>query len=446
VSILVVGLSHHTAPVSVLERAALTGEPLAKLLTDLVESEHVTETVVLSTCNRVEVYAVVEKFHGGVAVVSELLGRHTGVGLDPLTPHLYVHYDDRAVQHLFNVACGLDSMVVGEGQILGQVRSALALAQELGTAGRLLNELVQQALRVGKRAHTETGIDRAGQSLVSVALEEARSIVGSLTGAQALVVGAGSMSALAAATLHRIGAGEIVVANRTYDRGARVAAVVHGRAVRLESFPAELAGADVVVSCTGAAGTVISATQVADAVAARGGRPLVLLDLALPRDIDPTARSLAGVTLVDLERLAEHGDFDRTVAGDVAATRRIVADEVAAFSAWQRSTQVAPTVVALRTMAADLVAIELARLEGRLPGLDDRARTEVANTVRRVVEKLLHAPTVRVKELAGDPQGQSYAHALRELFDLDLETVEAVTRAEVPAERRSASETQEGPR
>jgi glutamyl-tRNA reductase len=431
-SILVVGLSHHTAPVSVLERAALTGEPLAKLLTDVVESEHVAETVVLSTCNRVEVYAVVEKFHGGVADVSELLGRHTGVGLDQLTPHLYVHYDDRAVQHLFNVACGLDSMVVGEGQVLGQVKSALALAQELGTAGRLLNELVQQALRVGKRAHTETGIDRAGQSLVSVALEEARSVVGSLTGSRALVVGAGSMSALAAATLHRTGVDEIVVANRTYDRGARVARLVTGRAVSLESFPVELVDADIVISCTGAAGLVVAAAQVAEAVAARGGRPLVLLDLALPRDIDPAVRGLDGVTLIDLERLAEHGGADRTVAADVDASRRIVADEVAAFSAWQRSTQVAPTVVALRTMAADLVAAELARLEGRLPAMDDRARTEVANTVRRVVEKLLHAPTVRVKELAADPQGQSYAHALRELFDLDLKTVEAVTKAEVP--------------
>jgi len=433
-SILVVGLSHHTAPVSVLERATVTGEPLAKLLTDLVESEHVAETVVLSTCNRVEVYAVVEKFHGGVADVSELLGRHTHAGLDSLTPHLYVHYDDRAVQHLMNVACGLDSMVVGEGQILGQVKSALALAQELGTAGRVLNELVQQALRVGKRAHTETGIDRAGQSLVSVGLEEARGVLGSLTGARALVVGAGSMSALAAATLHRVGAGEVVVANRTHQRGLRVAAAVHGRAVPLESFPAELAHTDVVVSCTGAAEVLITMAQVVAAMTARGGRPLVLLDLALPRDIDPAVRDIEGVTLVDIERLAEHGDADRTVADDVDAVRRIVAEEVASFSAWQRSTQVAPTVVALRTMAADVVDAELARLEGRLPGLDDRARAEVSNTVRRVVDKLLHAPTVRVKELAGDPQGQSYAHALRELFDLDLKTVEAVTRAETPEE------------
>jgi glutamyl-tRNA reductase len=226
--------------------------------------------------------------------------------------------------------------------------------------------------------------------------------------------------------------------------------------VPLESFPSELVDADIVISCTGAAALLVSASQVAEATAARDGRPLVLLDLALPRDVDPAVRDLPGVTLVDLERLAEHGGADRTVAADVDATRRIIADEVAAFSAWQRSTQVAPTVVALRTMAADLVAAELARLEGRLPGLDERARTEVANTVRRVVEKLLHAPTVRVKELAGDPQGQSYAHALRELFDLDLKTVEAVTKAEIPAEqraeaepatrRRSATESQEGAR
>jgi glutamyl-tRNA reductase len=435
-SVLVVGLSHHTAPVSVLERAALTGDPLAKLLTDAVESEHVSEVVVLSTCNRIEVYAEVEKFHGGVADVSELLGRYTTLGHDGLTPHLYVHYEDRAVQHLFTVACGLDSMVVGEGQILGQVKAALALAQELSTAGRVLNELVQQALRVGKRAHSQTGIDQAGQSLVSVGLEQVKAAIGSLAGRRALVVGAGSMSALAATTLRRAGLAEIVVANRTYQRAVRVAEAVGGRAVPLEELDAQLAEADLVVSCTGAEGLVIRAPQLHGALGGRPDRPLFLLDLALPRDVDPAVHDLPGAYLVDLERLSHVDGASGVVTADVDAVRRIVAEEVSAFASWQRTSQVAPTVVALRTMAADVVAAELARLDGRLPGLGQHDRDEIARTVRRVVDKLLHIPTVRVKELAGGPDGHAYATALRELFDLDLKAVEAVTRADTPEEGR----------
>jgi len=437
-SVLVVGLSHHTAPVSVLEQAVLTGDALAKLLTDAVESEHVSEVAVLSTCNRIEVYADVEKFHGGVADVSELLGRYTALGLDGLTPHLYVHYEARAVQHLFTVACGLDSMVVGEGQILGQVKAALALAQELGSAGRILNELVQQALRVGKRAHSQTGIDRAGRSLVSVGLEQAREAIGPLAGLRGLVVGAGSMSALAATTLLRAGVGEIVVANRTYERAARVAEAVGGRAVPLDAVDAELAEADLVVSCTGAAGLLIGASQLRGVLGRRPDRPIFLLDLALPRDVDPAVRDLDGAYLVDLERLSQLGDGETTnaVSRDVDAVRHIVAEEVAAFATWQRITAVAPTVVALRTMAADVVTAELARLDGRLPGLGEHDRDEIAKTVRRVADKLLHMPTVRVKELAGGPDGQAYAVALRELFDLDPKAIEAVTRAAIPEEGR----------
>jgi len=434
-SVLVVGLSHHTAPVSVLERAALTGDPLAKLLTDAVGTEHVSEVVVLSTCNRIEVYAEVEKFHGGVADVSELLGRYTALGHAGLTPHLYVHYEDRAVQHLFTVACGLDSMVVGEGQILGQVKCALALAQELGTAGRVLNELVQQALRVGKRAHSQTGIDGAGQSLVSVGLEQAVATIGPLEGLRALVLGAGSLSALAATMLLRAAVGEIVVANRTHQRAARVAEAVGGRAVPLDAVDAELRRADLVVSCTGATGLLIGGAQLKDALDQRSDRPMFLLDLALPRDIDPAVRDLPGAHLVDLERLS-HVGADRDPSADVDAVRHIVAEEVAAFAARQRTYQVAPTVVALRAMAADVVSSELARLQGRLPRLDEHDRDEIAKTVRRVADKLLHMPTVRVKELAGGPDGHGYATALRELFDLDRNAVEAVTRADTPEEGR----------
>ncbi|WP_432128958.1 glutamyl-tRNA reductase [Streptomyces sp. bgisy082] len=439
-SLLVVGLSHRSAPVSILERAALPADTRTKLLQDTLAAEPATEGTVLATCNRIELYADVDKFHAGVAELSTLLAQHSGVGLDELTPYLYVHYEDRAVHHLFSVACGLDSMVVGEGQILGQIKDALALGQELHTAGRLLNDLFQQALRVGKRAHSETGIDRAGQSLVTFGLEQLADGTDVETwakGKKALVIGAGSMSSLAAATLARSGVAEIVVANRTLARAERLAQIlgepggtgVAARAAEMVAVGDELHRADIVVSCTGATGLVLTGDDVADAVRDRQA-PLALLDLAMPRDIDAAAHRLPGVRLVDIESLAE-ASADAPMAADVDQVRAIVSDEVAAFGAAQRAAHITPTVVALRAMAADVVTTEVARLEGRLPGLDDKQRAEITQTVRRVVDKLLHAPTVRVKQLASEPGGAGYADALRTLFDLDPETVAAVSRADL---------------
>ncbi len=435
-SLLVVGLSHRSAPVSVLERAALSADAKAKLLQDILAAEPAAEAAVLGTCNRIELYADVDKFHAGVAELSTLLALHTGVGLDELTGHLYVHYEDRAVHHLFSVACGLDSMVVGEGQILGQIKDALGLGQELHTAGRTLNDLFQQALRVGKRAHSETGIDKAGQSLVTFGLDQLTRDIGELPGKRALVVGAGSMSSLAAATLARAGVAELVVANRTLDRAERLAASLGGRAVPFTDVSRELAAADVVVSCTGATGLVLDREAVAEALKQRTtGGPLGLLDLAMPRDVDGAVHDLAGVSLVDIEDLAAAA-ADAPMAADVDAVRRIVSAEVAAFGAAQRAERITPTVVALRTMAADVVSSELARLDGRLPDLDDKERAEITQTVRRVVDKLLHAPTVRVKQLAGEPGGAGYADALRELFDLDPQAVAAVSRADTGDPKR----------
>ncbi|GAA2599025.1 glutamyl-tRNA reductase [Streptomyces tubercidicus] len=461
-TLLVVGLSHRSAPVSVLERAALAPEARGKLLQDTVSAEPVTESAVLSTCNRIELYADVDKFHAGVAELSSLLARHSGAGLEELTPYLYVHYEDRAVHHLFSVACGLDSMVVGEGQILGQIKDALAVAQEQHTAGRLLNDLFQQALRVGKRAHSETGIDKAGQSLVTFGLEQlaaGRDVGDWARGKRALVIGAGSMSSLAATTLVRAGVGELAVANRTVARAERLVQILtepggpgaatglRARAVTMDAVDAELRHADVVISCTGAAGLLLTGEAVAAAVAGREGT-LSLLDLAMPRDIDAAVHRIEGAHLVDIESLADASatvsdqpaSSAAPVAADVDKVRGIVSDEVAAFGAAQRAAHITPTVVALRTMAADVVAGEIARLDGRLPDLDDKQRAEITQTVRRVVDKLLHAPTVRVKQLASEPGGAGYADALRELFDLDPQTVAAVSRADTRADRHDARE------
>ncbi|MEU4352849.1 glutamyl-tRNA reductase [Streptomyces sp. NPDC023838] len=518
-SLLVVGLSHRSAPVSILERASLSADTQVKLLQDTLAAEPAAEAAVLATCNRIELYADVDKFHAGVAELSTLLAQHSGVGLEELTPYLYVHYEDRAVHHLFSVACGLDSMVVGEGQILGQIKDTLALGQELHTAGRLLNDLFQQALRVGKRAHSETGIDRAGQSLVTFGLEQLAVGVPVESWAKdkrALVIGAGSMSSLAAATLARAGVREVIVANRTSARAERLAEILNesgtpARAVAMAEVARELTRVDVAVSCTGATGLVLTAEAVAEAVGApvaeapapasqapavpegcpvdfaataaagaglaaytavaeaeavreqgapvdadslelhgswadnaTGVRPaarrripaqagpvrLALLDLAMPRDIDAAVHRIPGVRLVDIESLAE-ASADAPMAADVDQVRSIVSDEVAAFGAAQRAAHITPTVVALRAMAADVVAGEVARLEGRLPDLDEKQRAEVTQTVRRVVDKLLHAPTVRIKQLAAEPGGAGYADALRTLFDLDPETVAAVSRADL---------------
>lgn len=427
-SVIALGVSHRTAPIPMLERMALSPDDLVKLLNDLTDNAIVDEALLLATCNRLEVYVEAEKFHPAVDLATERLARHTGVGHDELVPHLYVHYEDRAVQHIFSVASGLDSMVIGEGQILGQVRSALRTAQAEGTLGRTLNDLTQNALRVGKRAHTETGIDEAGASLVSVGLSLVGPALNGLSGKTAAVVGAGSMASLVAMSLRRQGA-DVLVLNRTSDNAQRLAAAVQGRALPLESLVAAVGEADLVVSCTGAMGHVVDAGMVAVAQQVRQGRPLVLLDLAMPRDIDPAVLGLPGVSLVDIEdmgALLEHGRYEQ----DVEGVRRIVGDEVEAYLDARHSERVAPTVVALRGMAAEIVAGELDWFTTRRPDLADGDVADVEHLVRRVVDKLLHSPTVRVKELAAGPDGDAYAEALHRLFDLDLRTVEALRTPE----------------
>src|SRR5437763_2251874 len=401
-SVLSVGLSHRSATVALLERTAQDVDGVVKLLTELLEADHVDEALVVSTCNRLEVYADVTKFHGGVQEVTERISARTGVAVEELAEHLYVHYEDRAVQHLFSVAAGLDSMVVGEQQIIGQLRTALQVAREEGCIGRSLGQLVEHALRTGKRAHAETGIDSAGRSIVSVGVSLALQSLGPAAEVRALIVGAGAMSSLAATMLQRNGVGTITIVNRTPERGERLASAVGGRNAAPERLSDELADADLLVSCTGAVGTVVSAATVHGAMGGRSDRPLFVLDLALPRDVDVDARTVAGVTVVDLEGLRSVLEDDE-LAHDIEAARRIVTDEVGVFLARQRSERVAPTVVALRARAQEVVDAELARLRARMPELDERIAREVESAVARVVDKLLHTPTVRIQELAETP-------------------------------------------
>ncbi|QZY29455.1 glutamyl-tRNA reductase [Nocardioides coralli] len=422
-SVLVVGISHKSAPVSLLERVALDRDGVVKLLTQAMAGDHVTETAVVSTCNRLEIYAEVDRFHGSVEDLSGLLVERAGESTDALLPHLYVHYEDGAVAHLFHVAAGLDSMAVGEGQILGQTREALRLGQEHGTVGSALNVLFQQALRVGKRSRAETGIDQAAPTLVSAALE--RIVPDGVAGKRVVVLGAGGMAALATATVARQDAADVVVVNRTEQNADRLAAEYDVRSAPMAQLADVLGTADVLLTCTGAAGTLISAAELH--AARPDQRPLAVADLALPHDVEPAAAELPGVSLIGLADLAE--ELRDTDAGrEVEGVRRIVAEEVSAFLTARRQASVTPTVVALRTMATGVVDAELARLLTRLPDLDEAARAEIQQTLQRVSDKLLHQPTVRVKELANESGAVSYAAALAELFSLDPDAVDAVTR------------------
>ena len=449
-SVLLFGVSHRSAPVSVLERLASEEPDQVKLVQQLLQSPLVTEVMLLSTCNRVEVYAVVDAFHGGLSAIGGVLAEHSGLTMGELTKYAYVRYSEAAVEHLFAVASGLDSAVVGEQQVLGQVRRAYAAAETHQTVGRVLHDLAQRALAAGKRVHNETAIDAAGASVVSVALDiaarrlaasgSAASGLSGLDGRRAVVIGAGSMGALSAAHLVRAGVRHVHVVNRSLPRAQRLAQSiadqgVSAQATTLEGLSAALAGADVVISCTGAVRPVVSLADVHHALAASArdelAAPLVLCDLGMPRDIDPAVAGLPGVAVVDMDRVQREPSA-RAAAADAEAARLIVADEVAAYLAGQRMAEVTPTVTALRQRAADVVEAELLRLENRLPGLGADQRDEVARTVRRVVDKLLHAPTVRVKQLAGGPGGDAYAEALRELFELDPQAVDAVAGGEMP--------------
>lgn len=423
-SVLVVGMSHKSAPIDVLERVSLDADAALKLAHQAIETPFVSEAIVVSTCNRVEVYVEAERFHGAVEEVSRLFADHALLDRESLVRHLYVHFDDAAVAHLFNVAAGMDSMVTGESQILGQVRRSLQSAQAEGTVGPALNALFQQALRIGKRGHAETGIDRLAPSVVSASLD----LTDVAAHAKYLVAGAGTMATLAVRTLIERGvrADRIMVANRTYQRAYELVAAFGVGAVRWDSLDLELASADVLISCTGAAGVVFDRERIETALGS-GARSMTIVDLALPRDVSHEVDALPGIALIDLQVLGSHAT-DPELAEDIAHVREIVEGEVASFLAAKSASRVTPTVVALRSMATDVVAAELDRLEARIGyRLADDDLAEVRSALRRVAEKLIHAPTVRVQELIDGPEGLTYADALADLFALDQARVDAVT-------------------
>jgi glutamyl-tRNA reductase len=411
VNLIVVGASYRGSSVPLLERLSIPPAGQHGMLRNLVSGPHVAEVALLSTCNRVEVYAAVPAFHPGLSQVVAVLAEQAGISADELAGSLYVHHGADAVAHVYRVAAGLDSMVVGEAQILGQLRDSYATATDAESVGRLLHELLQQALRVGKRAHAETGIDQAPRSMVTAALAQA----GPLDGRRALVIGAGAMGSLAVSALARAGAGSITVVNRGHERAERLADAYAVEAASFDRLPALLAEADVVVSATASIGHVLTAQTVAEA----GVGEVVIVDLAVPRDVEPAVKDLPGVTVIDIEHLADSAAGHGHAAHVVVEAETIVADEVEAFLSWLRGAQVAPTVAALRARADELVAAEMGRL-ARRSDLTDEQRAEVAHAMHRIVQRLLHEPSVRVRQLAAGPGGEAYPQLLRDLFGLSI--------------------------
>jgi glutamyl-tRNA reductase len=421
-SLLVVGCNHRSADLALLERLAVPAEELPKALASLTKLEHVREAAILSTCNRVEVYAHVTRFHGGLQEVRAWLAERGDVHPQDLDELQYSYHDDRAAAHLFAVTSGLDSMVVGERQIAVQVKQAMEVARAEATARRVLQRLFRQAVQVGRRVRRETEVSRGASSMVDVGLEVVRERLGAdLAGRRVALVGAGKMGALTADRLGELAVAHVDVWNRSPDKATRLAARVNGVVVDPDGLVEALAAADVAVCTTGAPDPVLDVDLVARAVARREDRfdrPLVLLDLAVPRNVAPAAAELPGVTVVDVEdvrHLAARG----ATGDEVARARRIVDEEADRFLAWTRASQVDPTIRAVRERAEVVRVGELDRLAGRLASLDDRQRAAVEALTRGIVNTLLHEPTVRLRELADRGGAEAHADALRDLFGLD---------------------------
>jgi glutamyl-tRNA reductase len=424
VNVALLGISHASAPMDVLERIALSDDQIATLVAELSDSDSCGSVYALSTCNRMEFY--VELGDGAVAELPELVARHTGLSPADVESYVYQRDGADAVHHLFSVASGLDSIVLGEDQILGQVKDALDRSRRLSPTGPVINQLVQSAIRVGKRARTETDINRAGRNLATLGLSALEHVVGPLEGRSALVIGAGSMGGVVVAALRRAGFARIDVANRTPDKAQRLAETAGGQGHGLDQVSGLLAEVDLVVTCIGGTGVILTAADAADAVARRHGRPLFLLDLALPRNIAGDVDTVGGVTFVDLEKLAGGGSDDEAVSS-VEAARKIIDHEVGSFVAARRAARVTPALRALRDAASTTVRDELNRLFRRMPRVDAEVHVEITQSVQRIVDKVLHGPTVRARQLAGAPDGAEYVEVLGKLFDptveLDTEVV-----------------------
>lgn len=416
-SILAIGVNHRSGPLSVLERVTLAPTELPKAVQGLAQLDNVREAVVLSTCNRTEIYAVTEKFHGAYADIRDFLCRLGDISADELHPYLFSQHDDAAVAHLFEVAAGLDSAVVGESEILGQLRQAWEVSQREGGTRSTLNLLFRHAVEVGKRARTETAIARGTASVSHAAVEMAVEHHGSISGRPVALLGAGAMGEGIAVALHGAGVGDVLVVNRSPERGAALAERISGRAIGMDGLRNALESSDVVLTSTGSGEPLITSELVRGLD--RGDRPLLFVDIAVPRDVAADVADVPNVTVLDLDdlsRWADRGRADRLAEVDLVA--EIVRQEVERFELQSAALQAAPLVSSLRERAETMRMAELARHATRIGQLDDDQREMIDAITRGVIAKLLHEPSVRLRNQAGTPQGERNAAAVADLFDL----------------------------
>lgn len=397
----------------------IAADDIPKALSDLGSADHLSEVVVLSTCNRVEIYANAERFHGGYQDIREFIGRYAGLAPEDIADHLYALHDAEAVRHLFSVTAGLDSAVVGEHEILGQVRTAWEQSSEHGTIGSVLGPLFRHALETGKRARTDTAIGRGIASVSQAAVALASTHLDGLGGRPVLVLGAGEMAEGTVKSLAAAGTSDIFVANRTWENAVRLAEVCGGTAVGLDHVPDALVAVEMLVTTTGAQDIILDHVDIADVIGRRAGRELVIVDVAVPRDVDPAAADLDGVTLLDMDDIGAFVDqqmVTRTrVIGNVET---IVDEEVARYQAVTSAREVAPLVSQLRSRGSEIADAELSRFAAKFADLEDAEREAVEALARGIVNKLLHEPTVRLKDAAGRARGDRLAESLRDLFDL----------------------------
>ena len=418
-SLVVIGLNHRTAPLDLLERMSIDDSRLSKALADLVDRPHVTEAVILSTCNRTEVYAYVEKFHGAYQDVREFLSAITYQPPEAFADHLYAHYDQESVRHLFRVASGLDSAVVGENEVLGQVRRAWETSQHEHAAGPVLAPLFRHAVETGKRARTETTISRNIASVSQAAIAMARQHLGSLEGISVLVLGAGEMGEGLVRSLSDAGVSTISIANRTWDNAVELAGRVLGTPVRLTELTATLVDVGLLVTSTGASSLMVEANDLSALMRQREGRPLLIVDIAVPRDVDPAASAIDGITLLDMNDLRAFADSGiRERQREVSAVEVIIEQEVERYTAYATAREVAPLIAALHGRSDEIRDSELDRFTSRLQDLSPKEREAVEALVQGIIGKMLYRPTVRLKDAAGTARGERLADALRDLFDL----------------------------
>jgi glutamyl-tRNA reductase len=424
--ILLVGVNHTTAPVALRGRLAINGTALIDALTRFGPSNGhgptlLSEGVILSTCNRLEIYAVAEDIHLGRELLIDFLSQNRQVPLEEFADALYVKADADAVAHVMQVACGLDSMVVGEPQILGQVAEAYRTALSRNATGPLLNTLFRHAIQAGKRARTETAISQYAISVPAAAATLAEQEMDSLDGRVVLVMGAGEMGQIAARSLIARGASGIIVANRTYERAVMLARELDGEAMTFDRQAEALARADIVVTATDAPHVLVTPEKVTAAMAQRPAKPMLIIDIAVPRDTDPAVADIPGVRLFDID------DLQGVVNDNLAARQReiprveaIADEEAAAFMSWFRALGVVPTIADLRQRAEDIKAYELDKALRRLGDLDEHERQVIAALAHGLVNKLLHEPTVRLKQQAAQGNGYVYTEVVRELFGLKV--------------------------